>query len=266
MKKTEKKNVGVNNSNTTFVVDEISKVSKVVKPDTLENSANKLDEEENDTPKKRDLFSNVKTDVFGFSKFGDDNASIPELAAKLAAGKITLTDFNKAISGERKSINTSNQDKENLSFEVVCEKISKSKYFEDFSKYVSKDLLSLKPLLIDNDKVIIYHGAQSEDNEKFVADKVTIKGAHKSYSDIIYKSFAEITTSNILKAFSNYSYYKNSLKRCKRQRKQETDNTNYLINIAAVLKVNFGYSIDEITNLLLSPDFETACKELKKKK
>lgn len=266
MKKTEKKNVGVNNSNTTFVVDEISKVSKVVKPDTLENSANKLDEEENDTPKKRDLFSNVKTDVFGFSKFDDENENIPELAAKLAAGKITLTEFNKAISGERKSINSSNQDKENLSFEVVCEMISSSKYFEDFSKYVAKDLLSLKPLLIDNDKVIIYHGSQSEEGEKFVSDKVIIKGAHKSYSDIIYKSFAEITTSNILKAFSNYSYYKNSLKRCKRQKKQETDNTNYLINIAAVLKVNFGYSIDEITNLLSSPDFEIACKELKKKK
>lgn len=252
----------------TIVVDEVSnsKKTKVQKPDVLENSANKLEEEENESPKKRDLFSNVKTDVFGFSKFDDDNASIPELAAKLAAGEITLTDFNKAISGERKSINSSNQDKENLTFEEVCGKISDSKYFADFANYVTKDLLSTKSLLIDNDKVVIYHGSQSEDNEKFVADKVTIKGAHKPYSDIIYKSFADITTSNILKAFSNYSYYKNSLKRCKKQKKQETDNVSYFIKVAAILKVNFGYSIDELTSLLSSPEFETACKELKKKK
>lgn len=267
-KKTNSSATVISDNVSTIVVDEISnsKKSKVQKPDVLENSANKLEEEENDTPKKRDLFSNVKTDVFGFSKFDDDNASIPELAAKLAAGEITLTDFNKAISGERKSINSSNQDKENLTFDDVCRMISESKYFEDFAKYVTKDLLSTKSLLIDDDKVVIYHGAQSEDGEKFVTDKVTIKGAHKPYSDMIYKSFADITTSNILKAFSNYSYYKNSLKRCKKQKKQETDNVSYFVNVSAILKVNFGYSIDELTNLLSSPEFETACKELKKKK
>lgn len=257
-------NVISDNVSTVVIEENSSKKSKVQKPDVLEDSANKLEEEENDTPKKRDLFSNVKTDVFGFSKFDDYNESIPELAAKLAAGEITLTDFNKAISGERKSINTSNQDKENLTFDDVCRMISESKYFEDFAKYVTKDLLSTKSLLIDNDKVVIFHASQSEDGEKFVTDKVTLKGAHKPYSDIIYKSFAEITTSNILKSFASYSVYKNSIKRCKRQRKLETDNVSSLLLTAANLKVRFGYSVDEISNLLSSPEFNEICKKLKK--
>ena len=264
-KKTNSSATVISDNVSTVVIEEnSSKKTKVQKPDVLEDSANKLEEEENDTPNKRDLFSNVKTDVFGFSKFDDDNESIPELAAKLAAGEITLTDFNKAISGERKSINSSNQDKENLTFEDVCGKISESKYFEDFAKYVTKDLLSTKSLLIDNDKVVIYHGAQSEDGEKFVTDKVIIKGAHKPYSDIIYKSFADITTSNIIKAFSNYSYYKNSLKRCKRQRKQEFDKKDSFLTDAATLKIKFGYSNQELTDLINSNEFEEVCKKLKK--
>ena len=144
MKKNSISSASINevNSSTIVVEENSSKKSKVQKPDVLEDSANKLEDEENDTPKKRDLFSNVKTYVFGFSRFDDDNESIPELAAKLAAGEITLTDFNKAISGERKSINSSNQDKENLTFDDVCRMISESKYFEDFAKYMEQILSS----------------------------------------------------------------------------------------------------------------------------
>ena len=269
MRNSKKENVGVNNSNTTLIeeVSNNSKKSKVQKPDTFENSANKLEEEENESPKKRDVFSRVKSEIFGISEFDGNTDEIRELAAKFASGSITFEDYSKALSNARKDTRESNTDKENLSFDDVCTRISSfdnQDLVSDFCSFVANDLLSLKSLLINDDKVIIYHASQSDDGEKFVTDKVIIKGAHKPYSDVIYKSFVEITTSNILKSFASYSVYKNSIKRCKRQRKQETDNVSSLMLTAANLKVKFGYSVDEITNLLSSPDFDEVCKKLKK--
>ena len=257
------------NVSTVVIEENSSKKSKVQKPDVLEDSANKLEEEENESPKKRDIFSRVKSEIFGISEFDGNTDEIRNLAAKFASGAISFEDYTKALANARKDTRESNTDKENLSFDDVCSRISSFEnqdLVSDFYSFVSSDLVSLKSLLINDDKVIIYHASQSEDGEKFVTDKVTIKGAHKPYSDVIYKSFADITTSNILKAFASYSVYKNSIKRCKRQKKQETDNVSLFINVAAILKVNFGYSKDELTELLSSPEFETACKELKKKK
>ena len=258
----------VNESN--VLVEEVSsKKSKVQKPDVLEDSANKLEEEENERPKKRDVFSRVKSEIFGISEFDGNTDEIRDLAAKFASGEITFEEYNKALTNARKDTRESNTGKENLSFDDVCSRISSFEnqdLVSDFYSFVSSDLLSLKSLLINNDKVIIYHASQSEDGEKFVSDKVTLKGAHKPYSDIIYKSFADITTSNILKAFASYSVYKNSIKRCKRQRKQETDKFLLLLNTAATLKVYYGYSVEELGNFFKDEMFEKICKELKKEK
>lgn len=269
MKKNSISSATINEVKSSTLVDEVSnnsKKTKVQKPDTLENSANKLDEE-NESPKKREIFARVKSEIFGISEFDGNTDEIRDLAAQFASGSITFEDYTKALTNARKGTRESNTDKENLSFEEVCKKINDydvSDLNSDFALFVSSDLLSLKPLLIDGDKVVIYHASQSDDGEKFVSDKVTLKGAHKPYSDIIYKSFADITTSNILKAFASYSVYKNSIKRCKKQRKQETDNVSSLMLTAATLKVKFGFSVDEISNLLLSPDFDEVCKKLKK--
>lgn len=269
MRKNSNSSATVNEVNaSTIVVNEVSNSKKSkVKPDVLEDSANKLEEEENESPKKRDVFTRVKSEIFGISEFNGNTDEIRDLAAKFASGAITFEDYTKALSNARKDTRESNTDKESLSYDDVCTRISSftnQDLVSDFYSFVSSDLLSLKSLLLDGEKVVIYHASQSEDGEKFVSDKVTLKGAHKPYSDVIYKSFAEITTSNVLKSFASYSVYKNSIKRCKRQRKQETDNVSSLMITAANLKVKFGYSVDEITNLLLSPDFDALCKKLKK--
>lgn len=256
----------VNESNI-LVEENSSKKSKVQKPDVLEDSANKLEEEENESPKKRDIFSRIKSEIFGISEFDGNTDEIRDLAAKFASGEITFEEYNKALTNARKDTRESNSGKENLSFDDVCSRISSFEnqdLVSDFYSFVSNDLLSLKSLLVDGEKVVIYHANQSDDGEKFVTDKVTLKGAHKPYSDIIYKSFADITTSNILKSFASYSVYKNSIKRCKRQRKLETDNVSSLLLTAANLKIKFGYSVDEISNLLSSPEFNEVCKKLKK--
>lgn len=270
MKKSTSSSASVNEVNSsTMVVNEVSNNSKKskVKPDVLEDSANKLEEEENESPKKRDVFSRVKSEIFGISEFNGNTDEIRDLAAQFASGSITFEDYTKALANARKDTRESNTDKENISFDDVCNRVSSftnQDLVSDFYSFVSSDLFSLKSLLVDGEKVIIYHANQSDDGEKFVSDKVIIKGAHKPYSDIIYKSFADITTSNILKAFASYSVYKNSIKRCKKQRKQETDNVSSLMLTAATLKVKFGFSVDEITNILLSPDFDDVCKKLKK--
>lgn len=270
MKKSTNSSTTVNEVNgSNVVVNEVSnsKKTKVQKPDVLEDSANKLEEEENESPKKRDVFTRVKSEIFGISEFDGNTDEIRNLAAKFASGAISFEDYTKALANARKDTRESNTDKENLSFDDVCNRISSFEnqdLVSDFYSFVSSDLLSLKSLLVDGEKVVIYHASQSEDGEKFVSDKVTLKGAHKPYSDIIYKSFADITTSNILKAFASYSVYKNSIKRCKRQRKQETDTVSSLMITAATLKVKFGFSVDEISNILLSPDFNEVCKKLKK--
>ena len=267
MKRKEKENVSVNNSSTTLVEENSSKKSKVQKPDVLEDSANKLEEEENESPKKRDIFSRVKSEIFGISEFDGNTDEIRELAAQFASGAISFEDYSKALTNARKDTRESNTGKENLSFDDVCSLISSFEnqdLVSDFYSFVSSDLVSLKSLLINDDKVIIYHASQSEDGEKFVSDKVTLKGAHKPYSDIIYKSFADITTSNILKSFASYSVYKNSIKRCKRQRKQEFDRKDNFLTDAATLKIKFGYSNEELTSLINSDEFNEVCKKLKK--
>lgn len=258
MRKSTNSSASINEVNSsTIVVNEVSnnsKKSKVQKPDVLEDSANKLDEE-NESPKKREIFARVKSEIFGISEFDGNTDEIRDLAAQFASGAITFEEYTKALTNARKDTRESNSDKENLSFEEVCKKINDydvNDLNSDFALFVSSDLLSLKPLLIDGDKVVIYHASQSEDGEKFVSDKVTIKGAHKPYSDIIYKSFADITTSNILKAFASYSVYKNSVKRCKRQRKQELDKLSLFTTLIHELHENFGYSADELKEIVSS--------------
>lgn len=271
----QKKNLGINSSDSginTMVVENVSnatttKSKKSVNPDNLDDTANSLEEENN--PKKNEVFSRVKREIFGISDFNGNTEDNREMALKFANGEISFEDYTKFISSARKDSANSNTEKENLSFEEVCKKISDYDVDDlnsDFCSFVALDLLSLKSLLIEENKVVLYHGKQSETGDKFIADKVTIKGLHKPYSDVIYKSFADITTSNILRAFQCYSYYKASVKRCKRQKKNETDTNICFINAAAKLSVSFGYSTEELSNILKSESFSIACKELKNKK
>lgn len=271
----QKKNLGINASDSsinTMVVENVSnetttKSKKSVNPDNLEDTANSLEEESN--PRKNEVFSRVKREIFGISEFDGNTDINREMAQKFANGSISFEDYSKFLSSYRKETNANNTEKENLTFEEVCKKINDYDVDDlnsDFCSFVALDLLSLKSLLIDGDKVVLYHGKQSENGDKFLADKVTVKGLHKPYSDVIYKSFADVTTSNILRAFQCYSYYKASVKRCKRQKKNETDTNICFINAAAKLSVQFGYSTEELSNILKSDSFAVACKELKKKK
>lgn len=239
----------------TLVVENVSnetttKSKKSVNPDNLEDTANSLEDENN--PKKKDVFSKVKRDVFGISDFDGNTDDNREMALKFAKGEISFEDYTKFISSARKETSGTNKEKENLSFEDVCEKISKSEFAKDFCSFVTSDLLSLKSLLINGDKVVIFHGKQSETGDKFIADKVTIKGKHKPYTDTIYKSFAEISTSSILKSFQCYGYYKSSLKRCRKQRNNEYDKTSLFASLVTELHENFGFSKDDMVELIES--------------
>lgn len=251
----QKKDLSINVSDSginTLVVENVSnetttKSKKSVNPDNLENTANSLEEENN--PKKKEIFSKVKREIFGISDFDGNTDENREMALKFANGEISFEDYTKFISSARKDSATSNNEKENLTFADVCKKISESDLAKDFCFFVSSDLLSLESLLVNDGKVVIYHGKQSETGDKFIADKVTLKGKHKPYTDIIYKSFAEITTSNILKAFQCYSYYKDSLKRCKRQRKNENDLVTLFADTKSKLMKDFGYSEKDLAEL-----------------
>ena len=244
-----KKNFSVNSVVATETQKRVSaKVS--VNVDSVNETANKFDEEENESPKKAEVFAEVRA-LFGFSLFDRETAA-NALQADWVSGKITFKELTAKLSKLSKGVNKENEKLENKSFELVCETIEKSSLISDFSLFVgTSDLKSLKErLTASNNRVILYHGTQSEESEKFETIKVTKKGLHKPYSDICYISYAEMSTSNIIKAFRYYGYYLASLRRVNRQIANENRNVENFKKLAEILHKDFGYMPDDFDSLL----------------
>ena len=243
----------VNNSSISTIVNEETKkrVSNKVKSnaDGVKDTSLSIDEEEYETPKKKEIFSKVK-ELFGFCEF-DREAFLLEMAKDLANGVITPKEFFEKQKETQKGINSSNAANENISFEDICKKIESSNLLNDFSLFVgTKDLLSLKNLLISSDgSVVLYHGKQSEDGESFNVCKVTVKGLHKPFIDFCYSSKADFCTSNLLRAFRNYCYYLASVKRCRKQREKENSLVSRYLEIKAELHKTYGYMSEDFEKL-----------------
>jgi hypothetical protein len=246
---------GVVSNNAAAVVNEESAKktsSRVkVKPTLTEDTAISLDEEENENPRKKEVFDNVKK-LFGFEVF-DENT----FAENLLKNGCTYSELKTSITKERKRINKVNENLETLTFDMVCEKISKSSLLSDLSLFVgTSELSELREKLVNDKKqVILYHGAQSDNNEKFESFKVSVKGLHKPFEDTCYYSLVEYSVTNLLRALRNYSYYLASIKRCKRMKNNETDNVGTLKSVATQLHDKFGYSKEDLVNVINSLNF-----------
>lgn len=230
-----------NNSNTICEViseETTAKVAKRVK--TKCNISEVTEEIESETPKKSRLFDEVKK-LFGFTTF-DKEAFLLNAASDLASGVITPAKFFELQKQAQNEVSENNKTSENLSFEKVCEMICESGLNKDLIPYLgTSDLLALKPLLIDGANVVLYHGAQSEENEKFDVLTVSVKGLHKPYVTNVYTSKVDITTSNIIRGFRNYSYYLAAKKRVNRMRERETFLLSHLHEVAKELHEKFGF-------------------------
>ena len=250
MSKKIKDVVNVNNSNVATVVNE--ETSKVVRGkvsanvDMVSNTSLSIDEEDNESPKKIETFAKVRS-LFGFMDF-DRNKRGSEL---IASGETDFAKIAKILTKESKEVALQNEKIENISFEKICETISNSPLLSDFSLFVGgSDLLNLSSKLISSDgKIILYHGKQSEDSEKFETCKVTVNGLHKPFTDICYISYVDYSTSNVIRAFRCYSYYLASIKRCNRLKKEETDTVAQYQAIKKKLHEKFGYMPNDFENL-----------------
>ena len=212
MSKKQNEVVNLLDNETTKVVS--GKVSSNV--DMVSDSALSIDESECESPKKQAVFAAVR-ELFGFSSFDRETAA-SELQADWVSGKITFKELTAKLSKLSKDVNKENEKLESISFEKVCETISNSDLISDFSLFVgTKDLLSLRSRLITKDnKVILYHGKQSEESEKYETIKVTKKGLHKPYSDVTFVSYEDYSTSNLIRAFRCFGYYLASERRVNR--------------------------------------------------
>ena len=209
--------------------------------DLVENSALSIDNEECETPKKQAVFASVR-ELFGFAAIDKDELA-KQFEDEFKSGKITFSEFIKKVNDSAKVVNKENDAKENISFEDVCNTISNSSLISDFSLFVgTKDLLSLRSRLVTNDnKVILYHGKQSEDSEKFEVVKVTKKGLHKHYKDVTFVSYTDYSTSNLLRAFRCYGYYLASVKRVNRMISNEMKKFELWKQLTNDLHKDFGY-------------------------
>ena len=240
-----------NSNNAAFVEIEKPSKGKTSKPDVLKNSANSLDEDENESPKKKAVFDEIKK-LFGFLIFDED-----EFCAELIAKGNKMSVLRKLATAERKRINSYNEKIEGLGFDEICKKIEGSSLINDFSLFVgTSDLSTLKDNIINGNNVILFHGKQSEEGEKYESIKVTVKGLHKPYTDICYTSKVEISTSNILRAFRNYGYYLASVKRCKRMRREENTSVELLVNTCKSLRQKFGYMPEDLAKVLSGINYD----------
>lgn len=252
MRKNSVENVSENNSIAALVVNEESanRVNNRVKskPNTLEDSANSLDEE---SPKKKQVFDEVKK-LFGFEIF-DENS----FAEKMLKNGCTYSELKQAIAKERKRVNSNNEKLESLPAAKVCEIITNSSLLNDFSVFVGgSDLVSLADKLVNDKKqVMLYHGKQSENGEKFESLKVSVKGLHKPFEDTCYYSLVDYSVSNLIRGFRNYGYYIASINRCKRLRNEENDRIGSLKGLVRTLHDKFGYSKEDCLSIINGIEF-----------
>ena len=239
----KKKNEVVNllDNETTKVVS--GKVSSNV--DLVTDSALSIDESECESPKKQAVFASVR-ELFGFAAIDKDELA-KQFEDEFKSGKISFTDYVKKVNDAAKVVNKENDLKESISFEDVCNTISNSSLISDFSLFVgTKDLLSLRSRLLTNDnKVILYHGKQSEESEKFEVVKVTKKGLHKPYTDVTFVSYTDYSTSNLIRAFRCYGYYLASVKRVNRMISNEMKKFELWKQLTNDLHKDFGYMKDD---------------------
>jgi len=238
-------NVAVSSNDTAKVVQ--GKVKANVS--MVDNTSLSIDEEENESPKKKETFARVRS-LFGFSLIDKDTLA-ESFKEEFISGKISFTEYTKKVNDLVKGINKENETRENLTFEQVCDTIENDSIINDVSLFVkTKDLKSLKTLLVDGNNVILFHAKQSEDGDRYDTFKVTKKGLHKPYFDICYTSKVEISTSNIIRALSNYSYYLASLKRVNKAMQKEKILFSSLSDTISILHKEFGYMPDDFKGLL----------------
>lgn len=217
--------------------------------ETVENTAMSLDAEGCETPKKQQVFADVRK-LFGF--LSEDTNEIGDELLESNKG-LKFSEIRKLVSVELKHRKDVNSRNDSIKFETVCETIQDSELINDFRLFVGnvENVATLKEKLINSDgKVILYHGCQSEDGEKFDSMTVTKKGLHRPYKDTVYYSLLDYSTSNLIRGFRNYVYYLNSLKRVNRQIANEHRFVERFKELAANLHKDFGYMPADFSKLL----------------
>lgn len=253
MKKNSNVQVCENNSIANLIESESEKrVSNKVsaKANVIMDTANVSDLEDSESPSKTRVFSDIRA-LFGFSAFDAEEIAV-SLASDLANGNISYKEFAKRLANARKESNDENEKLENLAFADVCDTLEENSVIcESLAEFVgTRNFRSLESLLIANNKVVIFHGKQSENGEKFTPYKVMIKGLHKPYIDMCYTSYMDITTSNIIRAFRNYCYYLASLKRVQKQVKEEKLLFAHFQDVVTKLHKEFGYMPNDFSETL----------------
>lgn len=254
MKKIKNEVVNVNNSNVTSVINEevATRAKGKVKSnvDAIENTSLSIDEEESESPKKKATFDNILS-LFGFSFF-DRDKFFDEHLQKITSKELSYSEYKKRETKESKRINAENEKLDTLPFEMVCEKIVNSPYFSDFSLFVDSDLEKVKSLIYDGKKLTLFHGKVKKDeelNETWTPFVTEIKGLHKPYRDYINISFADYSVRNVVRAFRCYSYYKASLKRCYRMKKEESFAVQKYLEYKKILHEKYGYMPNDFENI-----------------
>ena len=216
----------------------------------VENTALALDAEELETPKKQRVFTDVRA-LFGF--LSEDTNEIGDTIAEKNPS-LKFSQVRKAVSEELKRRKQENAKIDNIAFSGVCEKIQNSPIFNDFKLFVGgcDDLLNLSSLLLaDNGKkVVLFHGSQSDDGEKFETMTISKKGLHKPYKDLVYFSTADYSTQNVIRAFRCYCYYLQSMRRVNKQIANEQRKFNAFIELAKELHDIFGYMPEDFVEHL----------------
>ena len=236
----------VNNSNFAQI-EETVKPSKGRVSQNVDNStetANVMDAEEAESVSKRILFGKIRS-LIGFPELDEQT---------LFATSKNFEEFKRRLADEKKKLNAETEKLENMTIEQICDIIESSEFSDDFYRFVSFGGLSLveianKFLISPKGKVILYHGKQSEDSEKFEESKVTVSGKHKKYEDITFISYVDYNTTNIIRAFRNFCYYTASYKRCLRKKETETNLVEMYQKAVNSLMNDFGYTIEEINGL-----------------
>lgn len=240
------KSANVNNSNAAQVED-IVKPSKGRVSQNVDNStetANVMDAEEAESVSKLILFGKIRS-LIGFPELDEQT---------LFATSKNFEEFKRRLADEKKKLNEETDKLENMTIEQICNIIESSEFSDDFKKFVSFGGLSLveianQLLISPKGKVILYHGKQSEDSEKFEESKVCISGKHKKYEDITFLSYVDYNTTNVIRAFRNFCYYTASYKRCLRKKETETNLVEMYQKAVSSLMKDFGYTIEEIHSL-----------------
>lgn len=218
-----------------------------VKADLVENTSYSIDEEESESIKKGEVFASVR-ELFGFATVRTTDEIADELQDLHPDWKFSK--IRKESVKIAKTVKTENEKHEGLTFEQVCTKIQESDLIEDFSLYVgTKDLLSLSSFLLNNNKVVLFHGKQSEDSEKFETFKVTKKGLHKPYTDLTYISHVELNTSNIIRSFRCFGYYLASEKRVNRMIENENRKSTAFGEVANTLHKDLGFMPKDLISI-----------------